>query len=82
MTNIPDLESKWRVAARNQEEAKRAFDETVRQLEGTGAQVAQDPAVRAAASNLAKAIEEWRSTLDGLLDAVNEISSREWSDDS
>ncbi len=64
MTNIHELEKKWRAAAETQAEAKREFDATVRQMQGTGVQVANEPAVRIAASNLAKAVTAWRAALD------------------
>lgn len=77
MTNIPELEKKWRAAAETQAEAKREFDATVRQMRGTGTQVANEPAVRIAASNLAKAVAAWRVALDELLAALEDLSSDE-----
>jgi hypothetical protein len=82
MTNIPELERKWRAAAETQAEAKREFDATVRQMQGTGIQVGNEPAMRIAASNLAKAVVAWRAALDELLTAVEDLSSDESSVES
>jgi hypothetical protein len=79
MPTIPELEAKWRAAAKAQAEAKRAYDETVRQLQSgrTSVQVAAEPAVLLAASNLAKSTAEWRAAVDELLTAVQAISDED-----
>jgi len=79
MPIIPELEAKWRAAANAQAEAKKAYDETVRQLQSgrTPVQVATEPAVLLAASNLAKAATDWRASVDELLAAVQAISEKD-----
>lgn len=78
MPNMADLEERWRAAAHAQAEAKRAFDDTVRQLQGVGTptQIAASPEVRIVAANLGKAVADWRQTLDELLEAAEEIQNQ------